>query len=544
MNGLAERLRSWGAERTSTDQKIVMSKLKHREFEWQKRAFSRNEGAGQTPERGYDAREAVNENLAAVTAELQAAGIESVILPRSHPFNPILVVAETQAELLLQALLRLNAEEGWGAHAMGISGRRCELSKFSSKPADVTRIFCQRRLSAPNNRQMNTRFEEIIIEVWEVLDDNVERVDGENHIPGTLHRRISMRGVIVEYLTPQAWQEALSNEGQISLQYPHLYDVVDPVDIVYTWVDGDDPIWQHRKHKSEAAIMQGTVNETATIPSRFTSRDELKYSLRSVEAYASWANHIYIVTDGQVPDWLDTDHPKVTVVDHREIFADGDALPVFNSHAIESQLHHIPGLSEKYVYLNDDIFFLRPTNPSLFFAGNGQSKFFPSKAPLDIDPPSARDLPVLSAAKRNRSLLQREFGRTVTNKFKHTPHPQLRSVLAEMEKKHPEEFERVARSTFRHPDDLSIPSALYHFYAYATGRATLSAIRYAYMDIARDDAELYLLRLSRRNDIDALCLNDTNTADADEERLDGLLRSFLDDRLPIPSTFEKTERNQ
>src|SRR5699024_11717490 len=139
------------------------------------------------------------------------------------------------------------------------------------------------------------------------------------------------------------------------LPCPHLYDVVDPVDIVYTWVDGDDPDRRQRKRAVEAALEHGTVNETATIPSRVTSRDELKYSLRSVEAYASWVNHIFIVTDGRVPAWLDTENPKITVVDHREIFTDSDALPVCNAHAIESQLHHIPGLSERYVYLNDDI---------------------------------------------------------------------------------------------------------------------------------------------------------------------------------------------
>src|SRR5699024_12025779 len=97
-------------------------------------------------------------------------------------------------------------------------------------------------------------------------------------------RRIAQRGVPVEYLTPQVWQEAVAAGGQLVLPYPHLYDVVDPVDIVYTWVDGDDPDWRQRKRAVEAALEHGTVNETATMRSRYTSRDELNYSLRSVEA--------------------------------------------------------------------------------------------------------------------------------------------------------------------------------------------------------------------------------------------------------------------
>ena len=39
---------------------------------------------------------------------------------------------------------------------------------------------------------------------------------------------------------------------------------------------------------------------------RYADFDQIKYSLRSIEMYAPWANHIYIVTNGQVPDWLNT----------------------------------------------------------------------------------------------------------------------------------------------------------------------------------------------------------------------------------------------
>lgn len=541
---LRERLRRWGAERASIKQKVTVSKLRHREFGWQKPLNSRQEAAGPAPERGYDARAIAAENLNIVTTALGAAAVEFVVLPTANELNPIVVVADTQTQPMTQALLRLDSTAGWNSNATGFSGRRGQLSGFVSRPEDVSRIRCRRNLIARNGKQMNTRFEDIIIETWAVLEPGVERVDGDVHVEGTLHRRIAQRGAPVEYLTPRVWQQSVAEGGRLTLPYPHLYDVDGPVDVVYTWVDGDDPDWRQRKRAVEAALDHETVNETATIPSRFTSRDELKYSLRSVEAYASWFNHIYIVTDGQTPSWLDTDHPKVTVVDHREIFTDNDVLPVFNSHAIESQLHHIPGLSEKYVYLNDDIFFLRPTDPSLFFTGNGLSKFFPSKAPLDIDPPSVRDLPVLSAAKRNRAFLENQFGRTVTNKFKHTPHPQLRSVLADMEAEHFSEFARVAQSVFRHPNDLSIPSALYHFHAYAIGRATPGSIRYAYMDIAREDSELYFLRLARRRDLDVLCLNDTNTSEIDKDKLDGMMREFLESQLPIPSTFEKKVQSQ
>ena len=80
--------------------------------------------------------------------------------------------------------------------------------------------------------------------------------------------------------------------------------------------------------------------------------------MRSLHQQAPWIRHIYIVTDQQVPPWLDRTHAKVTVVDHRELFSAAEAvhfLPTFNSHVIESVIHRIPGLSEYFLSLNNDV---------------------------------------------------------------------------------------------------------------------------------------------------------------------------------------------
>src|SRR5699024_7600326 len=128
---------------------------------------------------------------------------------------------------------------------------------------------------------------------------------------------------------------------------------------VYTWVDGDDEHWRRTKADTLAATGDGLV-ATAANDARFISSDELKYSLRSVEAFLPWVNHIYLVTSGQRPTWLIKDHPWITVVPHEAIFRRSENLPTFNSHAIESQLHRVPGLSEHFIYVNDDVFFGRP----------------------------------------------------------------------------------------------------------------------------------------------------------------------------------------
>ena len=101
---------------------------------------------------------------------------------------------------------------------------------------------------------------------------------------------------------------------------------------------------------------------------------ELKYSLRSLEKYAPWINKVYIVTNGQIPKWLNLDNPRVKIVTHDQIMPKY-ALPTFNSMAIEANLAHIPDLSEKFLYSNDDTFFGNNATPSFFFSKDGKTKW-------------------------------------------------------------------------------------------------------------------------------------------------------------------------
>eukprot|EP00095_Tigriopus_kingsejongensis_P002042 maker-scaffold556_size137522-snap-gene-0.27 protein:Tk02042 transcript:maker-scaffold556_size137522-snap-gene-0.27-mRNA-1 annotation:"hypothetical protein LOTGIDRAFT_238796" len=101
---------------------------------------------------------------------------------------------------------------------------------------------------------------------------------------------------------------------------------------------------------------------------RFADYDQLRYSLRSVEKYAPWVRHVYIVTNGQIPSWLNMDHPKVTVVTHQDIFPSKSSLPTFSSSAIETNLVNIPGLSERFLYLNDDVMLGKEVWPEDFYS--------------------------------------------------------------------------------------------------------------------------------------------------------------------------------
>jgi hypothetical protein len=147
----------------------------------------------------------------------------------------------------------------------------------------------------------------------------------------------------------------------------------------------------------------------------------------------------------------------------------------------------------------------------------------------------------MSAAKRNRELIEERFGVRVAHKFKHTPIAQQRGVLEEMEQRYPELFAQVARSRFRHPDDYSITSALHPYYAYNLGRAMPGQIRYTYQDIARPDTERRLTNLLRTRDYDTFCLNDHESAESDMQTQQRILTQFLPRYFPLPSPFERTD---
>ena len=101
--------------------------------------------------------------------------------------------------------------------------------------------------------------------------------------------------------------------------------------------------------------------------SRFADNEELKYSLRSVEKHAPWVRNIFIVTNGQIPSWLNMDNPRLKIVTHEELFLNKSHLPTFSSPAIESHIHRIPGLSQKFIYLNDDVMFADDVWPDDFY---------------------------------------------------------------------------------------------------------------------------------------------------------------------------------
>lgn len=142
------------------------------------------------------------------------------------------------------------------------------------------------------------------------------------------------------------------------------------IDLVYLWVNGNDPEWIAKKEMYQGKRPE--YDAQSAIKARFVDNGELRYSLRSVERYAPWFHRIYIITGGQVPEWLDTSNPKIRIVSHSEILP-ADALPVFNADAIETCIPRIEGLSEHFVVGNDDLLFGATVTPSMFFGADNRA---------------------------------------------------------------------------------------------------------------------------------------------------------------------------
>jgi hypothetical protein len=313
-----------------------------------------------------------------------------------------------------------------------------------------------------------------------------------------------------------------------------LARMTEPVDIVYTWVDGSDPAWQ-AAFRATAADHGRRVDEVALDPARYRSRDELRYSLRSVWAFCGWARRIFVVTAGQVPSWLVEDE-RVVVVDHSEILP-ADALPTFNSHSLESALHHIDGLAEHFVYFNDDMLVGRSLRPEDFFTANGLARVFQGGARM----PAVEDeatLAVDTAARRGRELLLERFGRAVADKPYHSPYPLRRSVMEEIETEFPEAVKRTSHSRFRAPGDLSIAASFAQHYGIAIGKAVFSDIVTDYVNVESGRLGWHLERLARSRCFDTFCVNETEVRADGQEARERVIRSFFDSYFPVAAPWE------
>ena len=209
-----------------------------------------------------------------------------------------------------------------------------------------------------------------------------------------------------------------------------------------TWCSPGSTGRQRSSSAQRAKRMQSyVVGDGDDSEARFRQIDELKYALRSVahvRARGSAASSSRPTPTA--PAWL-ADHPRVTIVRSEEFFADPRVLPTHNSHAVESQLHHIPGLAEHFLYSNDDMFFGRPVEPEHVLLARRHHASSSRRRPASGSATATRRRSGFeNAARVNRRLLRERFGRSPPATSSTARRRCARACMRELEKEFPEDF--------------------------------------------------------------------------------------------------------
>ncbi len=327
------------------------------------------------------------------------------------------------------------------------------------------------------------------------------------------------------------------------------------IDIVYLWVDGNDPVWRRKRSAAAAgqsAQRQGSLAAYGNVEGRFRDNDELRYSLRALERYFPDHGQVYVVTDGQSPGWLRASG-RLTLIDHRDLMPES-ALPTFDSAHIESYVHRIPGLSERFFYFNDDVFFGAPVRPAEWFFDGGVFAAWSDEPAVGAGPVNPADSFQANACRRSIEWLDARAAQAAAplqvrarrcahtlRTFAHAPRPMLRTMLFELEDLAPDLFSAVRSTVFRRWDQPTVVSDFVMRWALVHGTAQIRDYRHAYVSSGEAGAaEAIALLVAAVGELDFFCINDT-TDDADP--LDPRLlhvRERLQALFPVPSSFERT----
>ena len=317
------------------------------------------------------------------------------------------------------------------------------------------------------------------------------------------------------------------------------------IDIVYLWVDGNDSLWRAKRQAALAQLPHDTgaaMARYSNVEGRFRDNHELRYSLRALERFFPQHGHVYIVTDAQAPDWLRPSE-RLSLIDHRDLMPE-TSLPTFDSGHIESWIHHIPGLSERYFYFNDDVFLGAPLTPDQWFTPDGFYVTW-SDEPEVTDEAMRMDATSLENACRlsiEWLTAQDPAYQSTFRTFAHSPRPMRRSILQTLEREAPELFAGVRSTVFRSWDKPTIVSDFVLRWALAQGLAQVRPYRHRHVSTGDADQQAQLQALAAEfGALDFFCINDTtDDAHHDDPRLLHV-QAVLQAMLPQPSGFEHAQ---
>ena len=337
----------------------------------------------------------------------------------------------------------------------------------------------------------------------------------------------------------------------------------DKIDFVITWVNGGDPNWLQVKNLYMGITDQDSVDTRAR---RFRDWDNLVYLFRGISKYTPWVNHVYHVTPGQRPEWLNENYEKVTLINQEDLFEDKSVLPTFNNCAIELLLHKIPDLSEQFVYFNDDMFILRETPITDYFK-NGlpciTAAFAPPIAEFTKDYKGVYGINVMNTRLVGRHFKKKEilkkswykyldlrngrelvktlcclpfYGFVVFNEM-HTAYSYLKSTFDEVWEAEGDQLNKACNVRFR--GEFSLNHHAMRYWQMAKGDIAIRRRSFSKMFDMHDMTDLGpVIEAINKGRPNMICINDNVDDEADFEPICSAIRNAFESRLPEKCEYE------
>ncbi len=329
---------------------------------------------------------------------------------------------------------------------------------------------------------------------------------------------------------------------------------ISDIDFVLPWVDGNDPDWLSQFSRYATGV-EGDKRK-----SRYRDWDNLQYLFRGFEQFTPWVRKIHFVTCGHVPSWLDLNHEKLNVVKHED-FIDEEHLPIFSCNPIEVNLHRIPGLSEKFVYFNDDCFISKTVGVDRFFE-NGLPKdifAFNTIVQSPISHIKINDVQAINRHFNKHEVVQKNFLKLFNYRYSslemfktmllmpwpfmtgffdpHQPQPYLKKTFTEVWEHEPEILQATSRSVVRCSQDVN--QYLFRYWRLCKGEFSPIGFGNTFSKIIHSvaDAELVCRKLLSRK-CQLISINDDLQDEQSFFKVQEMVNSALMEILPHKSSFE------
>ena len=305
------------------------------------------------------------------------------------------------------------------------------------------------------------------------------------------------------------------------------YDIGE-IDYVVTYVDNNDILWV----KDYISACMKERRQIYLRSARFRNPKTLKYHLRAVEKYIPWIRNVYLVVSGesQIPKWINKENIKIIL--HKDIIPE-EYLPTFNSNTIEMFLYKIPGLSENFIYANDDVYINSKMDKNDFFdLQNGNIRMSISHLNLETTNEIFKGM-----LRKTQEIVFDDLKMNYEDrilKSDHTLKPMKKHLFEYFFKRYPNKMNN-ALSRFRNENNITLE--LCNFYYYLKNEYSLKSTNDVYREYKDDNID-DVCKCIKDGSIHTLCINDVTTFKSDFKKYNKKMIKAFEEKLPNKSKYE------